>query len=471
MKSLKQVVLPIALVIGLVFGVTYMSNWTPSGRDKDLIPDGEQLAVPVIFAITSARPDPDVKLLRHYRSDYEVGQPGQFDFWFKNPNAREATLVLSLTNCTCTGVEVGTLDRDAWGEYLERSAALAFPRAVLPPGADLLGAASLAALLAPPENIHLTTLETEPTERDDQNTSAKVPPADDTLGPQLGFLRLAWNQTKNLGPITLNAEVLMHLPEEPERVVRFDVNIFGVPQLRTVPNELDFGTLTEGQERSLPLLCFSTTRTEVELRKYLSAELVKEHPCIEVGEITPMTDEEMQALSHLLSAQPGGFHTAILSGFQVKVTIAESRNGKQMDLGPIDKHLQLRYGTEPDQVVRVPLTGTVRGEVRVRGGSGDVIDLGSFQSRNGTSREVRLTAARSGLSLAVVDEETFPKFLKVELEPVPDEPNNWVLRVEVPPKNAYGTLVSGSGVSVEITDSEGVRRHIRIPIKGSAYGL
>src|SRR5690606_22334692 len=133
---------------------------------------------------------------------------------------------------------------------------------------------------------------------------------------------------------------------------------------------------------------------------------------------------------------------------------------------------------EPTGEQQVVLRGLVRGDLQVVGGPDDrdLIDLGqSFSSERGTDKAVKLVTNRLSLELELLADETRPNYLEVELESVnKGEPvegqKQWRLSIGVPARKLYGSLPSGSGVSLKVTDTAtGQTRRIRIPVQGKTY--
>ncbi|HEY8504194.1 MAG TPA: hypothetical protein VIL46_06395 [Gemmataceae bacterium] len=473
MKSVTQVLLPIALVVGLIFGVTYISNYTRSNRP---VPNQEsgpaQDVMPLKFGHTVAKRDPEYFYLRHFRENYEVGTGGRHDFWFHNPNPQPAELRLDYTNCACSSVDIGVVAADAWGRYQKQAAASALAGAALPAGPDVLAAVALAALVAPPDNIrweHRSITE----EGNDARRPVEIPAADPARGPQLGIFRLNWDEVRSVGPKGLGAKVLVRFDGTLPREIDLRASIAGVPPVLVWPPEVDVGELTAGARREVSFFCFSATRPLGDFAVTVTPR--EPHPCVRVGTPEPLSPEEVRALEAALPAA-GQDAPSIASGYRVAVTVHERIGQDQLDLGPIWR--VLRVTGEPTGEQQVVLRGLVRGDLQVVGGPDDrdLIDLGqSFSSERGTDKAVKLVTNRLSLELELLADETRPNYLEVELESVnKGEPvegqKQWRLSIGVPARKLYGSLPSGSGVSLKVTDTAtGQTRRIRIPVQGKTY--
>ncbi len=108
MKTLTQVVLPIVAVIGLVGFVTFIANYSKQSTQPTLeAVESPPLHFPYLIA------SPEIKKLDYWRSVYEVGEKGHFDFWFTNVHPDEVAVSIESTSCKCTSVELGLVPKEA----------------------------------------------------------------------------------------------------------------------------------------------------------------------------------------------------------------------------------------------------------------------------------------------------------------------------------------------------------------------
>ena len=114
MKLFRQVVLPFAIVLALIAGVTFVSHFSdPPNRATPKT----QPAPPLSFL--SVRPswdDDDPK----YAKEFELDQPGYYDFWFRNPHPSPVQVTLK------SGAELllGMVPDQDWGRTELGKAAL-----------------------------------------------------------------------------------------------------------------------------------------------------------------------------------------------------------------------------------------------------------------------------------------------------------------------------------------------------------
>src|SRR5919198_2645506 len=99
MKTFTRIVLPILLVAGVVFGITFIQMYSPEEERSDATPGGSgkpggPQGLPLKFGLTRVAtpkeertdqgPVPLADHLRHLKywsGDLEVGAAGHYDFW------------------------------------------------------------------------------------------------------------------------------------------------------------------------------------------------------------------------------------------------------------------------------------------------------------------------------------------------------------------------------------------------------
>src|SRR5207248_10089435 len=116
---------------------------------------------------------------------------------------------------------------------------------------------------------------------------------------------------------------------------------------------------------------------------------------------------------------------------------------------------------------RVPLTGLVRGEVRVFGGDDkDRIVLGSFN--RGAKKSVTLATNRPDVDVEFDEDATSPVLKCALSKPAPSgDGKKWQLTVEVPEDSTAGDLVPGTAVVLNVKGTAKPRK-LRIPVTGTA---
>jgi hypothetical protein len=497
MKSLTHVVLPIALVVGAIFGITFITSYTSPSKQEDKPPPGKQgtsSEPPLRFFSMEGTPGTPFDLAKMlqapsesgadgratgigelagsyrrsmYQADVEIGETGHHDFWFQNSHPQAVRVTLQGKSCQCAGARVGVVPPAAWQQYLERTAALGgLPG--LPSSAPLfaLAGADLERQIAWQD-----LLERAP---DDQRPV--IAAADERTGPQLGIVRVTW-EGKAEGPKTISAEVYAHLPNAAGFVDLLKVQTNIVPSVRLWPPgaaDMQFGDLLAHTSSAREVIFWSSTRRALDLSLNLGNS--EDEPCLVWTEPQPLSDAELADLSRDLSRQ-ANFALKARCAYKVRVTLHERReiehNGmkevRQMDVGPMTKVLVVAAGTK--NAINIALRATVRGEVRIIGGPEDQdrIDFGRpFQTSQEKIKEVRVVSERPDLDLELAPNSTTPSYLEATLTPrTAGGRREWTLRVRVPPEKLFGALPPDSAIVLQAKDAS--KRRIRIPVVGKTF--
>jgi hypothetical protein len=131
MRSFTRVLLPILLVAGVVFGLTFIMIHSPddeSGAGSREAKDrkGPGAGPPLkFFTLKAAVPREErneetgqVRLtgpvhLKYWDSEVEVGAPGHYPFWCQNRHDQPVTVRVPSTNCQCAGVDLAVVPATA----------------------------------------------------------------------------------------------------------------------------------------------------------------------------------------------------------------------------------------------------------------------------------------------------------------------------------------------------------------------
>src|SRR5262249_16198846 len=211
MKSITRVILPIVLVAGAVFGITFIRMY--STTDDTITSPSEPKNVEALrFNTTRAIPPKEamndrnimeipasVRHLQYWNSDFEVGTPGHFEFWCQNRHEQPVTVRVPNTNCQCAGAEIAVVPQDAYRDYLAGSALASGP---LCPARGPAGA--LVHLALDKRLIWAPLVHGE--ERYDQTV-----PAASGGNPQFALIRLTWMPKGEPGPKGISAQLFASL--------------------------------------------------------------------------------------------------------------------------------------------------------------------------------------------------------------------------------------------------------------------
>jgi hypothetical protein len=485
MKSFIRVGLPILLVVGGVFGITFIRMYSGNDESDPTDAKGTNTTKPAAsqvlkFWTTSAvAPKGDIETvpfsLRHlyyWDPQVEMSAAGHFAFLCENRNPQPVTVRVPTTNCQCAGVDMAVLPSDVFRDYVIGSI---YANSPLCPAS-----APTAALVNAALSGRLSWL---PLFKDGERNEQTIPAADPASGggPQFALIRLSWTGKGEPGAKSIAAQFFASIGDGPPSHTELTVQTAIVPAFqilkRTGPTqwtsarELPFGELREnGQARHTVFFASATRRLLVP-----SIATSKPDPCITWSEPVVASDEEVASLKEYARSNEASAR-AVRCLYKMEITVRERvevvEDGKkrlyQLDLGPIDRKITATSADAGSWTLT--LSGRVLGDVNVLGDSdGGRINLGNFPADQDKSGSVVLLAERSGLDLTLIETETLPNYAKVKLEPT--EPlgdrKQWRLRVTIPKGSLYGSLPENSGIILKTNDP--IPRRFRIPIRGMTY--
>jgi hypothetical protein len=303
MNSFTRIGLPILLVVGLVFGITFVRMYSPD----DSTPEGPKAAgsgkaaqakvLPVRFGLTtaSAQPDtlpPGLETLKYWDSVVEVGQGGHFEFWCHNRNAQPVTVRVSSVNCQCAGVEVTAVHKDAFRDYAVASALAGGP----------LGAIAAGPVAAIAHAELNGRLEWAPLLKGNDKFEQTIPAADPADGTRAAIVRLGWEGKGESGPKVVTAELVARLGDAPGTNYHLETQSTAVPAFDAVradgpaafapARETPVGELRENSEVRRTVYLVSATRRQL----LYTVTAARPDPCITWSEPVLASPAEVQAL-------------------------------------------------------------------------------------------------------------------------------------------------------------------------------
>jgi len=469
MKTLTQVVLPIAVIAGLVFGITWIMNYSntnPSGGSSNGVSAPKPTEIPPLkFVHLTAKRDPNVPDLRDWDDYFEMGTEGHFDFWFRNVHEQEVTVTAQPT-CTCSGVDLLVVPPQAWNAYLKESALAGWPGL---PASPVLAAVNLCQLQSQFRTHPLAA-------QGKQLEGSSVPAASSPANPQMGIARVnfkAKNEPK-FGA-DLKVTITSKLPGQNGNAAELKLyyNVVSPYVMRSQEDGL-IGELRAGSVIERDVVVLSYTRPELKLQ-LASADKGDQKDCIEWSEPVPFTPEERQAFMIGVKKEEA-MSANVKSGYHIRVKVYERREVvekgqkvlKQLDLGPVMLQLRSVVPDLPDQMVY--FRGTVRGDLRIlTDREVDRIDFGaSFPSRDSRTKQVTLVSDRKGLELELLKDQCTPEYLDVSLQPQKEvqDGKKWTLSVRIPEGRLYSHL-ENSYVVLRTKDSP--PRRFRIPVTATTF--
>jgi hypothetical protein len=492
LRSLFKTAVPLALLFGVVFGVIFITQYTPKVDEKELERrEGGGNEPPLRFFTSVRQWDPQAESLpdRVFPGFFERDTRGAAEFWFENRNARPVLLQLKGVSCTsCSDGWLAPIPPATTRSILEMAAVGGLP---LGPFNGLhLGMAGAGAGVSP-DRIPYQAHEFRTTD-----WLFKVPAADNPTGwtPQWGILALNFKagQRQELSAMfATQVEGTTQYREE-----EFKIAYVTVPPLEITKAEIKVGDLDDNSaDQRHELVVFSTTRgagardplPTPTVRVLDPAGRADPGTFITVGTPAALAPEELDRLAEDLART--GTRLRVRAAYRITVTVRPKVGDQRLDIGALDRDLWVSAG-DPQQMRQVKLTGTVRGGVSLS--EGKEIDLKSFQSKVGspersfevvtdnpatdlavarTEVEERLPGGevrKTAVDHVVVNGRVAPDVLKVAVvrqdRKEPDR-GYFTLKVRVPPDAHQGQFLN----SYVVLDVKGpAPRRLQIPVKGSA---
>ena len=476
MKSIIRVALPILLVAGLVFGITFIRMYSSDDQTPDITSskDGgkgveQALRFGTLRAVAST-PDASPKHLRYWDSESEVGAPGHFEFLCQNRHPKPVIVRVPMTNCQCAGAELAVIPPDAYQQYLIESAVALGP---LCPASGPLAAFAHAGL-----NRRLTW---GPLMKGEDHHEQTVPAADASTGPQFALVRLGWTGKGEPGPKYISAELYASIGDATPSHTQLGVETNVVPAFDMLKREgpvwgtgreVSVGDLQENGVYRQTVYFGSATRPVLAL----AIEGEVNDPCVSWSEPVQATDQEVFNLREFIAR---GEHPMrrMKSLYKMEVTVRErvevDADGKkelrQLDLGAFERKYTVTAANAGNWALRV--RGRVLGDVTFpTGAENGRIELGtSFPADQDRTRDVSILADRPGLELSLVQDETIPNYLKAKLDLVEQigGRNRYRLRVTVPKNTLFGSLPENSVIVLKTNSA--VPRRLRLPVRGMTF--
>jgi hypothetical protein len=460
MRLVGQIALALVAIVGVVAGVTYVSQYriTPrtekSGPPPPPAPPGQEDVLK--FAA------PQWKWAGPTDGEVELRTTAYKDFWFENPRPVEVELGVTYVSCKCSGVSTCTLTEEKKKRYQSWAYAGAATETISGFGGFLnefawIGVREL--------GLEMDWQDMKP----EQRKSVLVPPSGG------GLVRVAWKAKSEKGnellAVDLWSQAKLDTPT-PRVDTRLEIGVRFVPVAQALPwllveaaessKDPSIGDLDIREEKFKEWVCWSSVRAAFSLAVSESTN----DPCFECT-CTPLSAEECKSLS--TRAQAMSIAIRALSGYRIRVTVHERLNDHaQMELGPFSRKILLKSDPDGEESF-VRLTGMVRGDIAVGSESDEGrIRLKTFRAAAGTTKVVKVSARQPGIDLRFERiEPPAASFLRVKpLKAVGTSGLHWDLCIEVPPGCPPGKIPDHTAVILTIPGTQ--PRHVRIPVTGRA---
>jgi hypothetical protein len=448
MKSLIQIVVLLAVLIGGVFGVTFLTQYTrkpaTEGKGKGDTPVTSRL---LEWPLKTA-PWGEILGFPGYASlEIEKGSKDHYDFLLRNVTEQPVKIVRDpAPNCTCTNLRV------FFGVIPDAAAARLATLKSLPVGPKL--------------EPHLAGIQWKQLDAD-ANRGSSAPetlPASQPSRPTFGVIRFDWEAVHEK-TTTVNVNIVARQGPAADYMT-LQVPLTVCPPVYVSTENLALGDINAGETKEESLIIWSPTRNSFKA----TAQLAMPDPCIQISPPRPFTKEELAGLPAALRAANGDkAFTQTKCAYAIKVTAHERLGDNQLELGPLARRLVINQGTDTETPAPAIVTGTVRGPIQVgKPSEYDRVDFRVFRSDQGAEKSVEIRSSVPGLVLSI--DRVAPDSIKTQLlaGPTAFGARTWKLTVVIPPDTQAGPLPADSAIYLK-TNSTPPRR-IRIPITGNASG-
>lgn len=475
MNSTLKILIPLGLLAGGVFAVTYFLQHKPAEEEKAPPAD-----CPLQFFTSSRKWNPDYKDPENRVDSPDIFFPGLFEpgtrakatFWFDHPGESAVTMQLATASCgVCSDGGVALIPPDATRDLLQMTAVAALPQGLLtgvtlPPGL-IRPAAVLVQRTEPNWQRHAfkTT--------DWQFVLPGTPPKTDNWSPQWGILELGFDPG---GKTRLGAQFTIR-PEGAKGSIppnaTFKIEFATVPPFAAQPDVLKVPTLTttSGPHTESVIVVSATRGFPPGDHTLPVPTLAIQFPdgerdpgtFIKIGKAIQLTRSELAQVEATMAA--AGHAGRLQSGYRIPITISPKVGKTWLDIGPLERTI---WVTTAEAQKQIPMRGEVRGEARLR--EGFVVDLDSFRRDAGITKAFFITTDRPDIGLEQVEGVIKKGGVETRLEvgtpeKLPDEGGRGQYRitVTVPPNAVDGEFVGR--VVLDIKRGSHPQR-IVIPIKG-----
>ncbi len=467
-STLKYKVLPLALVVVVVFGVTIISLGVgkPPTTEEGVV----TYSPPLYFTLTEMAYDPTSEQMakRTFPGYYEPtgGQHLPVSFWFSNPHPVPVKVAILGRSCTaCSSARIAVVPPETIGAVTTRGALVGG-----------LGAPESPTDLGPPTTDAIySTLPWNSYNLDRHDESFEIPPGSADQ-PTWGVLQFGVSLAV-VGPKPLSVNVGITAGDNAQVQMPFHMVLNGANPFDVTPNALQFGDLRQGASPvTKDLIYYSMTRGPTTNPPLPEPTLTPgaSDPFLKIGKPIPLDSDQVESLAVQLSVQGKGGPIRVRGAYRVPVTLYRHLPGapspgsaSEPDIGPYERQVGVSAAGVLHSVP-VPVTATILGLVGLI--DAEAADLKHFNAHASVEKAFTLASDRTDLELQPLPDQTRPKWLKVTVEPPRTESGRrfWTLKVGVPAEALVGTLPADSVAVLEARTPSGVRK-VRIPVKGVAF--
>lgn len=493
LMSTVKIAVPLLALVGVVFGVTYITMYTPpkeqDDENKSNTTNGPSSGEPPLVFFTSARQWDPPLLKGEYRefpllapsaiAPPQPGKPFSFTlqdrlfqgfyetdlqnyrktaFWFENRNPHPVTMQLKGLSCSaCTGGQLAAIPPEVTKNLLQHTAISVLPTGMF--SGFGVGLVEPAAQLTKLDWTHYQF-------KDHRDAAFHIPAATnpDKWSPQWGILELTFGVGAGERKDPLRALFATKVDGTSQTGNNdFAIMFMVAPACFVSKASIDLGKLDLlSNDREYELFLYSATRGpgsefgDLETPSCIvqmpsgamdPVEFVKVSPPERIPE-KDLTDVENQLQSRVRTA------------YKIKVTIHPKVGDQRMGIGLFERTLSLTAGSVTQQV---QIRAMVSGVAWLENGRTD-IDIGSYSGKNSHSASIDIITESPKTELVIVKDECKPTNFTYELEkqPIREGRGHYKLKITVPP-GQFGK-VKGQAV-LDVKGSTPQR--MLIPVLGS----
>lgn len=457
---------PILLVVALVFGVTFITQFSTTPPPATTAIGGPTASGPAIEFPTAqvgydpVPADPDTSAVDHankrFVGFFELGTENNlvpFHFRVTRPEpVRLSALHPSCGKCTSArGAVVPQADLD---NYQATTARGLLPSLAFGPAPDLLSALAWAEVYGK-LNWHRFDFA--------RPQDMMTVPAGSVDRPTVGLIELAFKIGAVGKPSTVSAAFDLYDSDGKKvntQPTVLNVMFAGREPFEVAPTLLDVGELAEGVEpKAFEVVAFSAVRDDFPPP---TLGTVVPDPFLRVGPPVPLTAADRLRVAYQTSER-AQYPIRVRSGYRYKIEVLRQADGKALDIGKLERELFAASPTT-QTTYRVAVVGTVSGLVRLEDGAAK-IDFGSYQAEYEKKKSVTLLSDQPGLELELVPEQCNPRWVTFTLGPPVRDGNRTRWPVELYIKAKDGRYPPWEGTLFLRTKGPNPT-NIRIPVTG-----
>lgn len=478
-SSPLKVLIPIVALVAVVFGVTFVSQYTPRQED----PATAQRAVsdlgkhPLRFGTSIRRWDPQSEspLDLYFPGFYEPSDALRtVSFWFENRNPSPVSI--QSEGQGTPGYRLAEVPGPVTDELVLTSILSGFPQGAVS-GLPVAFAASTA-------NLDASRLPWQSSSIADNRPKGefKVVAADPSrfFAYRWGIVELSY-QVKEIGrpnQANIPAALFVQKVEATGATGNDIVQVIseGMDAFDLYPRLMEIGEMSETSDpKTFTVIAYSCTRGPNLFGiggngEFAAPKVVSEDPFVTVGEPVKIPAGELFRLSGEITStfkNPKGEGVEKMvrvdSAYRYTVTVKPRAGDRLPDIGNL--HRAITFELQGAVKKQLHIAGSIRGPMWLENNRKDIV-LPSYQAKNGIIQSVRIVADHPDAEVRLVPAECSPPFVRYEIVKVPSGSDRGLYDLKVTvPENQKGGAWSGT-IVLEMTGPRAQR--IRIPVHGTA---